>query len=87
MARSEALDNIVNDLALKLYGMTIIDAHRQNICIDCKSPIRQENGAEPSGEPGQVYSDAGEREYCSSALCETCYDNMMGGNYHVTLHS
>ena len=80
MARSATIENFVNDVALKLYGMTIIDAHRANICISCKSPIRQENGADASGEPGQVYSDAGEREYCSSALCETCYDNIMGDN-------
>ena len=80
MARSESLDNFVNIVALKLYGMTIIDAHRANICISCKSPIRQENGADASGEPGQIYSEAGWREYGNSALCETCFDNNTGGN-------
>ena len=80
MARSEALDNFVNDIALKLYGMTIANARQRNICIDCKSPIRDERGEDETGEPGQIYSDAGWKEYRISGLCETCYDNMMGGN-------
>ena len=66
-----------NQMALDLYGISIIDAHRKNICVCCKANVRDERGvdAEPTGENGQVYSDAGFQEYAQSGLCETCFDN------------
>lgn len=80
MAKLPELENFLNNISMRMFGMTIAEAQAKNICIDCKSTIRHENGAEPSGEYGQIYSDAGEREYRTSALCETCYDNVMGDN-------
>ena len=70
------LDDLKNNIAIGMFGMTIADAHARNICIDCKSPIRDERGedAEATGENGQIYSDAGWKEYHISGLCETCYD-------------
>ena len=75
------LDDLKNNIATGVFGMTIADAHARNICIDCKAPIRDERGedAEATGENGQIYSDAGWKEYCISGLCETCYDSV-GGN-------
>ena len=80
--KTSTMAAFANQLALDLFGMSIIDAHRANVCVQCKHNIRDERGedAEATGEPGQVYSDAGFAEYCNSALCETCFDNIMGGN-------
>ena len=69
------LNDLTNHVALKMFGMTVSEAHDKHICVDCKSPIRDERGAEATGENGQIYSDAGWKEYRISGLCETCYDN------------
>ena len=73
------LNDLKNNIAISMFGMTIADAHARNICIDCKSAIRDERGEEETGENGQIYSDAGWKEYAISGLCETCYDSV-GGN-------
>lgn len=76
------IKNLQNNLSLSIFGITLWEAHAKNICINCKSPIRDERGesAEETGESGQIYSDAGWREYRISGLCETCYDSVMGGD-------
>lgn len=76
MTTNTKLRDLANDLALRMFGMTIDTAHTKNICIRCKSPIRDERGMEETGESGQIYSDAGWKEYHSSGLCETCYDSI-----------
>ncbi len=68
------LDDLKNNIAIGMFGITIADAHARNICIDCKAPIRDERGCEETGENGQIYSEAGWKEYHISGLCETCYD-------------
>lgn len=75
------LNDLTNHVALKMFGMTVTEAHAKHICVDCKSPIRDERGedAEATGENGQIYSDAGWKEYRISGLCETCFDSV-GGN-------
>lgn len=80
MSKSPELIKFIDSVSMSLYGMTISTAHEKRICIDCKSPIRDERGADTTGEPGQIYSEAGWCEYHNSALCETCFDNIMGGN-------
>lgn len=57
------LQKLSNGLAQGLFGMLPEEVQRKGICIDCKSPIRYEVGADESGESGQIYSDAGVREY------------------------
>ena len=80
MSKSPERTNFINSVSMSLFGMTISTAHEKRICIDCKSPIRDERGADTTGEHGQIYSDAGWREYGQSALCETCFDNITGEN-------
>lgn len=74
------LNQLKDKLTTEIFGMSVIDAHRANICINCKHVVRDERGedAESTGEPGQIYSDAGFNAYCNSALCETCFDNITG---------
>ena len=69
------LNDLTNHVALKMFGMTVTEAHVKHICVDCKSPIRDERGTDETGENGQIYSDAGWKEYRISGLCETCFDN------------
>ena len=80
MSKSPELIKFIDSVSMSLYGMTISTAHEKRVCIDCKSPIRDERGADTTGEPGQIYSETGWREYHNSALCETCFDNMTVGN-------
>lgn len=73
---SITLQGLANNLAIDAFGMLPEEAYQKGICIDCKSPIRYEVGADTSGENGQIYSDAGVREYQKTALCETCFDSL-----------
>jgi len=70
------LQKLQDKLALLMFNQTRESAWAANVCIDCCSPIRDERGTESTGEPGQIYSDAGAREYGITAMCETCYDNI-----------
>lgn len=71
------LQDLQNATATAAFKMTKSEAHAKFICIDCKSPIRDEReDGMSTGEPGQVYSDAGAKEYDISGMCETCYDNL-----------
>jgi hypothetical protein len=70
------IEKLALDLAQSLFGMSLSEAKEKGICIDCKSPIRYEIGADTSGENGQIYSDAGVSEYQKTALCETCFDSL-----------
>ena len=69
------LNNLKANLAETVFGISLANAHARNICVSCKSPIRDERGMEETGENGQIYSDAGWKEYRISGLCETCFDN------------
>ena len=68
--------NLVEKLAEQCFRMSLREAHEKEICIDCKSRIRIEIGEDETGENGQIYSDAGLREYERTGLCETCFDNI-----------
>jgi urease beta subunit len=76
---ANALEELKNKIAVATFGMSPTDAWKKRICIDCKTAVRYEPG-DATGEHGQIYSEAGLREYGVSALCETCYDNIMGNN-------
>lgn len=71
------LQELKDSLAVECFGMTLSEAHEKRVCIFCKSQIRDERGAEPSGESGQIYSDAGMKEYSISGVCESCFDGVM----------
>ena len=70
------LSDFIDQTAIDVFGITRQDAWHKSICINCKSPIRDERGCEKTGEPGQIYSDAGGKEYAISGLCETCFDSI-----------
>lgn len=57
------LQELKDDLAMSLYGMTAAEAITKNICINCK-------------KPPTFYSDAGKREYQITGLCEPCFDEI-----------
>lgn len=76
MVTSTSLQNFIDDTARTLFNMTVAEAHEKGMCINCKSPIRFELGADETGENGQIYSDAGAKEYGISGMCETCYDSL-----------
>ena len=62
--------NYVKRLSKEIYGLSIDEAHRQGVCIQCKEK------AIP-----KCYSNAGYREYKISGLCEKCFDEItMGGD-------
>ena len=59
------LQELKDNLAKDLYGMTAAEAKEKGICVKCKHPA-----------PKRCYSDAGRREYQISGLCEICFDNI-----------
>ena len=63
-------------IAKNTFGRTLTEAHNKNICVSCGAPIRDERGREETGKNGQIYSDAGWKEYAQSGLCETCFDSI-----------
>lgn len=59
------LQDFKDDLARAATGLTVAEAHAQEICIVCR-------------KPPTWYSEAGRREYLISAVCEPCFDAMFG---------
>jgi hypothetical protein len=59
------LQELKDNLAMESFGISLREAWEKGICIDC----RQE--ALPN-----CYSDAGEKEYRISGLCEKCFDEL-----------
>lgn len=51
-------------------------AQRDNRCVECGEVITFTYT--PSKKPGNIYSEAGKREYRISGCCEFCFDNMFG---------
>jgi hypothetical protein len=66
-------DNIVkstlkkfqDELSTNLFGLTVSEATKNGICIECKEPALP-----------KCYSDAGRKEYKISGMCEECYDKL-----------
>ena len=54
--------------AKNLYGMSMQEAIRQGICLQCKQEALP-----------RCYSNAGRREYLISGLCEVCFDAVFEG--------
>ena len=59
------LDRFKNNLAKQLYGMTKAEAINKGICIDCKELAKP-----------KCHTEAGNKEYLISGLCEECFDAM-----------
>jgi hypothetical protein len=60
-------DNLKNQLAEMLFGMTPSDAIKQGICVSCKKPADSITMAEVD-----------EIEYRISGLCKTCFEEFAG---------
>ena len=56
-------------LSKAAFGITRDEAHKQNICVECRQDVDKE---------GRIYSPAGAREYRISGVCEKCFDSMFG---------
>jgi len=62
------LKQFQENAAQNTFGMTREEAWEQEICINCKKDWKP-----------RTYSNNGKEEYKISALCEYCYDEIMGG--------
>ena len=51
--------------AKKLYGISVSEAHKNGVCIQCKEKALL-----------KCYSLAGKAEYKISGLCEECFDEI-----------
>ena len=59
------LAKLADDLTREEYGIGLIEATKQGICVQCKEPALP-----------KCYSAAGRREYAISGMCEQCFDAM-----------
>lgn len=58
------LTTFKDSLSARVFGgLTLVDAHSQGICINCRKPAAN-----------RCYSPAGMREYQISGMCECCFD-------------
>jgi hypothetical protein len=55
-----------DELSVAATGITKADAHKQGICIKCK-------------QPPTFSTEAGQREYGISGMCEPCWDELFSG--------
>ena len=60
MERSKHLGDLVNTLSKQCFGMSLGEAHRKKICIQCKMRI------------GTFLDEVSRMEYEISGLCPTC---------------
>jgi hypothetical protein len=58
-------EELLSDLSITAYGITIEQAHAKLICIECKELALN-----------KCYSDDGKKEYGLSGLCEQCFDTL-----------
>lgn len=52
--------------------MTISEAIDRGICVKCGKYVHYDGSGEPTGEPGQIYTEAGWDEFQTCGKCETC---------------
>ena len=67
-----SLREFQDKVSMMAHGMTKGEAVEKDICVNCKQPISM--SFKKTGKKGEIYSDAGEREYKISGVCETCFD-------------
>ena len=83
---SAELEMARNQVAEKIFNLTIKEAHEQKVCIHCKRPIHFYNPDhqemvgdfvtfEESSE-GDIWTWEGVSEYRISALCEHCFEKI-----------
>lgn len=53
----------LDNLAKGTFGMTVMEAQAQGVCIQCK-------------HPPVLVTSAGKREYQISGMCEPCFDEL-----------
>lgn len=63
-----------DELSERVHGITMTEALKRRICVNCKKTIRPGNSR--SLNPGVIYSSAGLDEYRISGLCEYCFDEI-----------
>lgn len=68
---AKSLEDFKNELSTLIHGMTKAEAINKGICIDCK-------------EPPVFYTEAGEREYYITGICEKCWTKMFEDKDELT---
>lgn len=53
-------------VAKRIFGINMKEAHDRGICIRCKNPAAD-----------KMITEAGQREYKKSGLCELCFADIM----------
>ena len=68
------LQILKDNLSMASYGLTKEEAHKLDICIQCKQKIVETT--RKNNKPGGIYSIAGHQEYAISGMCEYCFDKL-----------
>lgn len=65
--RTKNLQNVVDTFDMSMMNMTIKEAHKHQICIDCK------------GSATKFDSECSAKEYEISGLCQHCQNEIFNG--------
>lgn len=71
------MNSFIDAIGQQVFGMTRTSAHEAKVCICCHKPVFNEDG---TYSQELFHSEAGEKEYGISGMCEKCFDNMFGGS-------
>ena len=63
---SSTLKELKDELAVKLFGMDVEEAHERKVCIMCRQNIDK-----------VVFTDLDKAEYNITALCHYCFKNII----------
>ena len=65
--KSPQMKSIINNLSTSIYGISMEEAVKQEICVQCQQPAMS-----------NIFTDLGMEEYYISGICERCWDRMFG---------
>lgn len=63
MPHSKSVQDILDALTEKMYGITLSAAVADNVCVQCKEDVSELDGADKT-------------EYLISGLCPDCFDGL-----------
>ena len=65
--KSPQMKSIINNLLTSIYGISVEEAVKREICVQCQHPAMS-----------NIFTELGMEKYYISGFCEKCWDRMFG---------